>query len=237
MPCRRWPTGAQPRNRACVRTAAVGRTACRALPGHRPRIRPADGTRPAAVHHRVAPGRADRARRFRSRHGVLRGAAGERGCHSDAHEQAKWFGDDIALKATKYQYDQRSLRGAVAAMRLIGAGGTPLHRARVGAGFLLGAFREIDDMIGRHAELARRFAEELGLPDEVRDAVAASYERWDGKGWPGRLRAEQIPVAARLSQLAEFVEVAYRLGGPSAAAELARRRAGTQFDPYLARLV
>lgn len=23
------------------------------------------------------------------------------GCHSDAHEQAKWFGDDIALKARK----------------------------------------------------------------------------------------------------------------------------------------
>src|SRR5204863_9706970 len=23
------------------------------------------------------------------------------GCHSDAHEQAKWFGDDIALKAGK----------------------------------------------------------------------------------------------------------------------------------------
>ena len=24
------------------------------------------------------------------------------GCHSDAHEQAKWFGDDIALKSNKY---------------------------------------------------------------------------------------------------------------------------------------
>src|SRR3954462_2110959 len=24
------------------------------------------------------------------------------GCHSDAHEQAHWFGDDIALKASKY---------------------------------------------------------------------------------------------------------------------------------------
>ena len=24
------------------------------------------------------------------------------GCHSDAHEQAYWFGDDIALKASKY---------------------------------------------------------------------------------------------------------------------------------------
>ena len=26
------------------------------------------------------------------------------GCHSDAHEQAKWFGDDIGLKADKYAY-------------------------------------------------------------------------------------------------------------------------------------
>ena len=26
------------------------------------------------------------------------------GCHSDAHEQAKWFGDDIGLKADKYNY-------------------------------------------------------------------------------------------------------------------------------------
>src|SRR6185503_19258996 len=30
------------------------------------------------------------------------------GCHSDAHEQAKWFGDDIALKATKFDYEPRS---------------------------------------------------------------------------------------------------------------------------------
>src|SRR5215813_12279743 len=31
------------------------------------------------------------------------------GCHADAHEQAKWFGDDIAIKAIKYQHDSRSL--------------------------------------------------------------------------------------------------------------------------------
>jgi hypothetical protein len=34
------------------------------------------------------------------------------GCHSDAHEQAKWFGDDIALKAIKYEHEPRSLRMA-----------------------------------------------------------------------------------------------------------------------------
>ena len=27
------------------------------------------------------------------------------GCHSDAHEQAKWFGDDIALKSIKYDHE------------------------------------------------------------------------------------------------------------------------------------
>ena len=26
------------------------------------------------------------------------------GCHTDAHEQAKWFGDDIALKSIKYEH-------------------------------------------------------------------------------------------------------------------------------------
>jgi hypothetical protein len=26
------------------------------------------------------------------------------GCHTDAHEQAKWFGDDIALKGDKYAH-------------------------------------------------------------------------------------------------------------------------------------
>src|ERR1044072_625400 len=39
------------------------------------------------------------------------------GCHTDAHEQAKWFGDDIALKSVKYDHEFRSVRGAVAAAR------------------------------------------------------------------------------------------------------------------------
>jgi hypothetical protein len=49
------------------------------------------------------------------------------GCHSDAHEQARWFGDDIALKATKFDFEPRSAREALAMVRLLGAGGSPLH--------------------------------------------------------------------------------------------------------------
>src|SRR6187401_2424261 len=44
------------------------------------------------------------------------------GCHSDAHEQAKWFGDDIALKSLKYEHELRSVRMATAGLRAVGSG-------------------------------------------------------------------------------------------------------------------
>src|SRR5258705_13477660 len=48
------------------------------------------------------------------------------GCHSDAHEQAKWFGDDIGLKSIKYDYEPRSPRMAPTGMRVPGSGPPPL---------------------------------------------------------------------------------------------------------------
>ena len=114
------------------------------------------------------------------------------GCHSDAHEQAKWFGDDIALKSGKYQYDQRGVAAATAALRLVGSGNPPLHRFRVGLEFALGGFREVDQMVSSHAALAASLARRLGLPQSVQHAVAASYEQWDGRGWPGELKGETL---------------------------------------------
>jgi HD-GYP domain-containing protein (c-di-GMP phosphodiesterase class II) len=159
------------------------------------------------------------------------------GCHTDAHEQAKWFGDDIELKAGKYDHEQRSLAAIAASLRRVGHGHAPLHRFQVGLGFALSGFRELDGMITRHAELAGSLAAEIGLPANVQAAIGASYERWDGRGWPGKLRATAIPVASRLAQIAEYIEVAHRIGGEDAAVALARKRHGSQFDPDLAELI
>jgi len=128
----------------------------------------------------------------------------------------------------------RTLAGAAATMRLIGSGNPPLHRLRVGLEFAIQGHRDVDRMIETHNEVARSLAVQLGLDDEVQAAVAAAYERWDGRGWPGRLAGSRIPVAARITQLCDFVEVAHRLGGVDAAIVLARGRAGSQFDPGLA---
>src|SRR5262245_20511845 len=119
------------------------------------------------------------------------------GCHSDAHEQAKWFGDDIALKSRKYDAEppgKRSLRGVVLGVRSIGSGQPPLHRFRLGLEFVLSGHREVGDMINYHAALARRLGETLSLPPSVLEALGASYERWDGEGWPGKLAGPRIPI-------------------------------------------
>jgi HD-GYP domain-containing protein (c-di-GMP phosphodiesterase class II) len=155
------------------------------------------------------------------------------GCHSDAHEQAKWFGDDIACKSIKYDHEPRSIRMATTGIRQLGAGLGPVHRFRLGLEFAISGHREVDGMIAHHAAIARTMGEHLGLAPSVLDALDASYECWDGRGWPGELAGEEIPLAARLAQVAEYVEVANRVGGVDAVRELARARRGGQFDPRL----
>ncbi|HEY1532630.1 MAG TPA: HD domain-containing phosphohydrolase [Polyangiaceae bacterium] len=158
------------------------------------------------------------------------------GCHSDAHEQAKWFGDDLSLKSGKFEHGF-GLRGAASTLALLGSGKSPLHRLRVALGFMVSGHRELNGMIEAHAKLAQIFARQLGLPESVVDAVGSSYEQWNGRGWPGKLQGMHVPVASRLTQLAEYVEVAQRIGGSDAAKALARKQRGKQFDPALVDLL
>lgn len=158
------------------------------------------------------------------------------GCHTDAHEQAKWFGDDIALKGDKYAYGLHGVRSAVAGLRRLGAGHPVLHRFRIGLNFALSGHKELDGMVARHSEMAQSLAASVGLPAPVQEAVACAYEQWDGKGWPGNVKGDAIPIAARVSHFAEFIEVAHRSGGTDVAVDLAHRLSGSQFDPNVASL-
>ncbi len=124
-----------------------------------------------------------------------------------------------------------------AGMRQLGAGNPPLHRFRLGLEFVISGRREVDGMIAHHAAIARTLAEQLELPDAVLDALSAAYEQWDGRGWPGELDGEGIPIASRIAVVAEYVEVANRLGGVEAVRALARERRGEQFDPTVVDLL
>jgi HD-GYP domain-containing protein (c-di-GMP phosphodiesterase class II) len=155
------------------------------------------------------------------------------GCHAESHEQAAWFGDEIAMKADRYEVDMVGRAGASFVLRHVGSGGSPLRRARMlppliaSHGKVAGAFE------GTHCLLAGQVAVGLGLGAGVRDALEHVFERWDGKGSPEGLRGEEVALAARIVQLAGVVERHRREGGIGAAVEVARRRRGTQFDPGL----
>jgi len=159
------------------------------------------------------------------------------GCHTDAHEQAKWFGDDFALKALKYEYKMPSMSGAIANLKLIGSMETPLSRFRILLELAIGGYRDLNRMIEHHARMARMLGQQLGLPEPVLAGLESSYEQWDGKGWPGKLSGEQVPLASRISHMAEVTEVAHRVGGVAAAQRLARERRGGEFDPTLCDLI
>ena len=153
------------------------------------------------------------------------------GCHSDAHEQAKWFGDDFASKAIKFDHEPRSLRMMATGLSYLGRGHPPLHRFRLGLEFVVSGRRDVDGMIESHAQIARMLGEQLGLSDGVLRALAASYERWDGRGWPGDLKGLDVPLPARIATFAEYLEVANRVDGIGGATRMARQRRSKQFDP------
>jgi ribonuclease P protein subunit RPR2 len=77
------------------------------------------------------------------------------------------------------------------------------------------------------------------LRGTARQVVAAHHERWDGTGYPRRLRGDQIPRAARIFAVADAFDAMtndrpYRAArkAESALAEI-ERCAGTQFEPVV----
>lgn len=157
------------------------------------------------------------------------------GCHTDAYEQAKWLGDDLAVKRdAHYGYDFGKAGPAAAFLvKHVGGAGLPVRqRVLTGVQFPGGGRRALAALAENHYLATDQLAAELGLGEQVRVSLRQSYERWDGKGAYG-LRGDQIAMSSRLINLADVVEVFRRTGGIDAALAVARERSGTQFDPDL----
>src|SRR5580692_8525630 len=128
------------------------------------------------------------------------------GCHVDAYEQAKWFGDDTALKADFRRVDLGSpLARPLFMLRHLGTGRSAAERARLGVAFLGNGRRAAESMLDNHWIAADGLAARLGLSQQVRDSVEQTFERWDGKGVPKGVRGEEILATSRLVALADVV--------------------------------
>ena len=93
-------------------------------------------------------------------------------------------------------------------------------------------------VLQRHPEIGHRMLESLGV-DPVAEWVLHHHERWDGTGYPERLRGDEIPLGARIIFVADAYDAmtsdrAYRGRlTPREAIEELERCSGTQFDPEI----
>jgi HD-GYP domain-containing protein (c-di-GMP phosphodiesterase class II) len=98
-------------------------------------------------------------------------------------------------------------------------------------------------LIATHPERGEEVLAPLSFfyPD-LAEGVVSHHERWDGEGYPRRLRGRQIPLAARIVAIADtFDAITHqrrygRARSADAAVKVVREESGKQFDPALANL-
>ncbi|MEU4646785.1 HD domain-containing phosphohydrolase [Nocardia fluminea] len=158
------------------------------------------------------------------------------GCVADSPEMARWFGDDLRIRADSYDIDKTGLPMMAFLLGHLAEGASPLRRISVTGRFLAGGVRDTMDSFLTHCRTAADIAERLDLPATVRGALPQAFERWDGRGVPGGLRGEAIIRVMRVVHIADDAEVHARVGGVDAAVRMLRSRSGTEFDPELVEL-
>lgn len=160
------------------------------------------------------------------------------GCSSNAGRMASLFGsDDQWVKPRMKVVDwHRKLRLAVETFRNVGKG-LPLARKVERFLAIARAQDTTKELIRIRCDRGAGIARQLGFPDETAEAIRSLDEHWCGLGYARGLAGEDIPLLARIANLAQSVEVFADRGGARAALRMVRQRRGTWFDPALADIV
>lgn len=157
------------------------------------------------------------------------------GCSSNAAKMAYLFGaDEHHVKHEGKLVDwSRAGEKIKYVWRTCAPGGSVIDKLlRIGALAKSGPRGErmiVEVRCERGAAIAR----ELDFPAATSEAIRALDELWNGKGHPRGLQREQIPLLARICNLAQTLEIFYRTYGRQAALDMLSERRGTWFDPAL----
>lgn len=161
------------------------------------------------------------------------------GCTSDAHEAAMAVGgDEIAnrhdlaplIMADNSEFMVYLLRGYA-------AGVPTLKRIGLIAKALADGTKGAKQTIATHCEVAGMLAARIGIGPKVAEYIGAVFERWDGKGLPGLMRGDAIPLPVRIVSAARDVEVFARTEGWETTAATLGKRSGTAYDPAIAAIL
>lgn len=156
------------------------------------------------------------------------------GCTAFAHEEGHRYGagDDIALRHTMAMVDGKDKVGALSAMWSGFAPGVGALSKAAGIARLV-----TGDTVDQHANAqcngAMALSRIAGMDERLVSRLESILERWDGLGAPRRLEGEAIPIATRIHNFADVVEIAHHRGGLELARAVVVKRRGGQFDPVV----
>ena len=160
------------------------------------------------------------------------------GCTGHAFDTAVVFGDEIELRARSLRADSAD---PLELLRLMvthaGPGLSGLSRLRSVVSVLAGGRKAAELNFRMACEVADVLAVRLGLDEHVRAALAANFERWNGRGLPAGAKGAAIPRPMRIAQLSQELEVLARVEGITRALEMVTTRRAKAYDPVLGDLV
>ncbi len=157
------------------------------------------------------------------------------GCSSNAARFAALFGHNdhdlkAALKTIDWSHAHESLRFVV---RNIAPGRSVARRVWHFVGLMMRGPEGSREVVRTRCERGAEIATLLGLAPATVQAIRALDEHWDGKGQPYSRSGEEIPLLARIANLAQTVEVFTTAQSVTAAYDMAAARRGRWFDPAL----
>jgi len=96
--------------------------------------------------------------------------------------------------------------------------------------------------VKRHSEIGYYIAKEIKNASAIDELILTHHERWDGTGYPGLLKNNEIPLVVRIFALADAYDMMVndrpfqtRMTKEAALEEI-KQQAGRQFDPKLAEI-
>jgi HD-GYP domain-containing protein (c-di-GMP phosphodiesterase class II) len=155
------------------------------------------------------------------------------GCTAESHLDAGFWGDEVQARselapallgppAELFATARRKLEATSAPRR---TGAAPIDGPRMRG--------TMSEWAEGHCEVSVMLAERLALGIGVKESLAHLYERWDGHGFPGRIRGEEVPLPVRVMQVAHDADL-HSTHGLERAVEVVRERSGHGLDPSIA---
>src|SRR3954471_10910105 len=157
------------------------------------------------------------------------------GCTGHAHEVATLFGDEIAIRAQTLVHDAANPAEVMAdVFAYATAGRSDQERDEIIRMLQATAHEWAVHNFASGCEVADMLVARLEFGSGVREALACTFERWNGKGFPAHVKGEAIPLAMRVVHLSHDMEAIGRIFSVDRALEAAQERRGRTYDPALA---